>query len=182
LEIAAITSDDFAGQELARELRRTRAKVQHIWPSPERIPENFDIVYCDYASDLPKRLPWSPGAPPAALVLVLRPSQTIDTQNIENCAPHAILHLPLAPHAVVSSLTVALSVFRYERRLRQRIDKLDENLRNTRNVERAKTVLMRQKGLTEDAAYSYLRMQAMNRRVSIGTLAAAIVDSQELLL
>ncbi len=76
---------------------------------------------------------------------------------------------------------MARNLFRYECRLRRRIDKLDENLRTMRSVERAKRILMGSRGLTEEEAYNYLRKQAMDRRASIGALATAIVDSQELL-
>ncbi len=50
-----------------------------------------------------------------------------------------------------------------------------------RSVERAKAILMRNRKLSEGDAYHYLRSQAMERRVTIGALANAIVDSQDLL-
>jgi AmiR/NasT family two-component response regulator len=62
-----------------------------------------------------------------------------------------------------------------------RIDKLDENLRNMRSVERAKSIIMLRNNVNEEEAYQFLRRQAMTKRVSIGAIANAIVDSQELL-
>lgn len=78
-------------------------------------------------------------------------------------------------------LAVARSHFLYERRLRLRIDKLDENLRTMRSVERAKSLLIRLKNVSEEEAYNYLRRQAMERRVTIGAVANAVIDSFELL-
>ncbi len=50
-----------------------------------------------------------------------------------------------------------------------------------RSVERAKSLLIRVKNITEEEAYNYLRRQAMERRVTIGAVATAIVDSYDLL-
>ena len=80
-----------------------------------------------------------------------------------------------------STLALARGHFLYERRLRGRIEKLDESLRTMRSVERAKSLLMRLKNVSEEEAYNYLRRQAMERRVTIGAVASAIIDSYELL-
>lgn len=71
--------------------------------------------------------------------------------------------------------------FLYEQRLRGRIEKLDENLRTMRVVEKAKSIVMRTKSLGEDDAYNFLRSQAMERRVTIGVIAKAVVESFDLL-
>lgn len=181
LSIAVITSRDDAGGSLVRDLQRTRARVQHIWPAPERLPETYDVVYADLDKDLPQRLPWSPGEPSATLVLVLSPAQPMDFQLFHNCAPDGAIHLPSSPHTVLSGLILARSHFLYVQRLRKRIDKLDENLRMMRSVERAKAILMQLRNIDEEEAYNFLRTQAMEKRVTIGALASAIVDSQELL-
>lgn len=181
LEIAVITSRDDSGERLIRELQRTRARVQHIWPVPEQIPEIYDVVYCDFVSDVAQRLRWSPGDPPATLVLIVSPAQRIELQMLHNCAPDGVIHLPCPPHAVLSSLTLARSHFLYTQRLRKKIDKLDENLRTMRSVERAKVILMQTRNISEEEAYHFLRRQAMEKRVTIGLLACTIVDSQELL-
>jgi AmiR/NasT family two-component response regulator len=82
---------------------------------------------------------------------------------------------------VVSSLILARSQFRYEQRLRSKIERLDENLRSMRTVERAKAILMETRRMPENEAYAFIRRQAMDRRVSASAVAGAIVDSFELL-
>lgn len=181
LDIAVISDRGNAGGELIRELQRTRGRVRHIWPIPERIPEIYDVVYCDFVSDLPRRLPWSPGEPSATLVLVVSPSQRIELQVMHNCTPDGLIHMPSSPQAVFSSLALARSHFLYAQRLRKKIEKLDENLRTMRSVERAKVILMQTRNISEEEAYHFLRRQAMQKRVTIGVLACTIVDSQELL-
>jgi AmiR/NasT family two-component response regulator len=83
--------------------------------------------------------------------------------------------------SVLASLFLGHDHFLYECRLRGRIEKLDDNLRTMRSVERAKAILMQTRSVSEEEAYHYLRRQAMERRVTIGSLANAIVDSQDLL-
>jgi AmiR/NasT family two-component response regulator len=100
---------------------------------------------------------------------------------LRNCAPDAVLHRPLTTHAVLSSLILARAHFTYNQRLRSRIEKLDETLRSIRSVERAKSILMAKRQMREDEAYQFMRRQAMTRRVPISAVAAAIVDSEEVL-
>lgn len=181
LDIGVLTRRDEPGDQLIRELQRTRARVRHIWPMPEQIPVEYDLVLCELCSDLPKRLPWLPGLPSAALILVIPVDVPLDLGVLHICAPHAVVHLPATPDAVLSALALARNHFLYERRLRSRIEKLDDNLRTMRSVERAKAILIETKKLSEQDAYHFLRRTAMERRVPIGVLAAMIVDSQEML-
>ncbi len=181
LDIGVFARRDDPGDHLIRELQRTRARVRHVWPMPEQISVDYDLIFCEFCPDLPKRLPWLPGLPSAALILVLPVGVPLDLGVLHLCAPHAVVHMPVTPDAVLSALAIARSHFLYERRLRSRIDKLDDNLRTMRSVERAKAILIETKKLSEQDAYHFLRRTAMERRVSIGALAAMIVDSQELL-
>jgi len=181
LEVAVITDRDDAGGQLIREIQRTRARVTHIWPAPPQIPVTFDVIYCDLLEDLPQRLAWPPGEPEAALVVILSTARNYDMGLLHNCAPQAVVHQPVTAQSVLASLFLGHDHFLYERRLRGRIEKLDDNLRTMRSVERAKAILMQTRSVSEEEAYHYLRRQAMERRVTIGSLANAIVDSQDLL-
>ena len=166
---------------LVRELQRTRAAVTAVWPTPAEIPIEYDVVFCQVAGDLAKRMAWLPGRAPSALVLVSRQGQQPNLNLVEKCAPQAVLQLPGSPGAAVWTLMLARNQFLYERRLRSRIDKLDESLRTIRAVERAKSLLMEKRKMNEEEAYHFLRRTAMKRRVSVGALANAIIDSSEIL-
>ncbi len=180
LRIAVITKRDDRGDQLIRELQKTRAEVNHIWPSPEFIPSEYDIVYADLMENLPSRLESLPGLPQFSLIIIISSANEVDLRMLENCAPHGTIHLPVTEQAVLSSLVVARSHFLYENRLRKRIQQLDDNLISVRNIERAKILLMERMNLSEDDAYQHMRRQAMERRVTISSIASAIVDAQEL--
>lgn len=181
LKVAVIVARDDDGERLVRELQRLRCTVHHEWPMPPQIPAQFDAIFCALSNDLPQRLPWIPGEPASALIVVDPGDGALDLKLLHNCAPHAVMHYPSTGRAVQTSLALARSHFLYERRLRGRIDKLDESLRTMRSVERAKSLLIRVKNVSEEEAYNYLRRQAMERRVTIGAVASAIIDSYELL-
>ena len=76
---------------------------------------------------------------------------------------------------------MARTQLRYEQRLRDKVDRLEDNLRSMRTVERAKTMLMSARGLSDEEAYKHIRSMAMARRMSVSSLAAAIVSSFEIL-
>lgn len=181
LEIIAAVPRDNEGDALSRELLRTRSRVHRLWPIPARLPEDADVIFCELVPELPQCLPWVPGQPTAALVVVTSAVQPPDLRLLRNCAPHAVLHRPFTASTVLTSLALGRAQFLYERRLRTRIDKLDETLRAFRSVERAKSILMQTQKLDEEEAYRFIRRQAMNRRVSITAVAAAIVDSHDVL-
>ncbi len=181
IDIVVATARDSSGETLIRDLQRTRNRVRHVWPVPDTLPTDTDVIFCDLVPDLPSRLPWLPGEPRAALVALLAPGMGIDLDLLRKTAPEAVLHRPFSTAAVLSSLLLARSRFAYERRLRGRLEKLDGTLRSIRSVERAKTILMNVRKMAEEEAYSYLRTQAMERRVSVGAIAAAIIDADELI-
>lgn len=181
LKVAVIVERNDDGERLVRELQRLRCQVHHEWPMPPQIPVHCDVAFCALSADLPQRLPWIPGEPGAALVVVDRGETPLDLTLLHNCAAHGVLHYPITTRSVQAVLSLARSHFLYERRLRGRIEKLDESLRTMRSVERAKSLLIRVKNITEEEAYNYLRRQAMERRVTIGAVAGAIVDSYDLL-
>lgn len=180
LDAVVVTERDASGEVLIRELQRARNRVRHVWPPPDPLPAETDVLFCDLLPGLPARLPWLPGEPKAALV-VLVPPASLDLDLLRKAAPDAVLHRPYASTAVLAALLVARSRFGYESRLRGRIERMDATLRASRSVERAKAILMKSRGIDEDRAYQFLRTQAMERRVSVGAVATAIVDAHALI-
>ena len=182
LDVVVLTRRDEVGEPLIRDLARKRARVRHVWPIPELLPDNADVVLCDLIPGLASRLPWIPGKPTTALiVLIPSPAAEIDLEQLRKCSPQAVLHCPYGPQPIQAALMVARDQFAYEQRLRLRIDKLDENLHVIRAVERAKSIMMVERNMPEEEAYRYMRTQAMARGVSIGRIAAAVVESHRVL-
>lgn len=181
LDIVVASQRDEMGDALIRVLQHTRARVRHVWPVPGQLPDDADVVFCDFAPDLASRISWLPGDAKAALVVILPREPSPDLGILLRCAPDAVLHRPFTEQAAITGLAMAHAHFSYERRLRGRIEKLDETLRTIRCVERAKGILISRRNMREDEAYQFMRRQAMSRRVTISAIANAIVDTEEML-
>jgi AmiR/NasT family two-component response regulator len=165
------------GQQLVRHVQRTRAAVKHIWPLPDTIGENADLVLCECERGLARKLAWVPGEAKAALILLLPKTGPADLAEIRAAAPDALLHRPYSPGAIDAALLLALDQFGYAKRLRHRIERLEENIKALRDIEKAKRVIMAQQSVGEDDAFRVLRDMAMERRISIAELAGKVIDS-----
>ncbi len=181
LSVAVVTPDDEQGRFLLRELQRLRTRTRRVQPSADCLPADADVIYCDYAADLPRRLPWPTGEAPAALVVILPQSEAFTAEALEAATPDAVLARPFTANAIKASLIMARSQFSYEQRLRAKAARLEDNLRAMRTVERAKTILMTSRAIGGEEAYSYIRTQAMARRMPVSSIAEAIVSSFDLL-
>lgn len=166
---------------LLRCLRRLDVRIAHAWPAPERQREPADVLFCALDRQVLPLVSSLFGQPRPAVIGVL-PGDSADVAKlISSVGPHAILAEPFEDAAVVASVIVARANFGYQQRLLARISKLEETLRSMRKVERAKVILMEKRHLDESAAYALLRKQAMSKRVPIGLIASAVIDSNELL-
>jgi response regulator NasT len=81
----------------------------------------------------------------------------------------------LAPDRVRSILDVAMSRFALTQQLRGDLAKAKADLESRKTVERAKGLLMKERGLDEDGAYRLLRKLAMDRGKPIGSVAADLL-------
>ncbi|MFT4253755.1 MAG: ANTAR domain-containing protein, partial [Caulobacter sp.] len=81
----------------------------------------------------------------------------------------------LAPARVRPILDVAMSRFALTQQLRGDLAKVKADLEARKTVERAKGLLMKERGLDEDGAYRLLRKLAMDRGKPIGVVAADLL-------
>jgi AmiR/NasT family two-component response regulator len=167
---------------LYRYIQRLGCAVDVLWPPEEQLGRDIDVLFCIIDKRADRLLQSSSRSLTVAVVGITDPSSVEAVRMLSDLTPHAVLTRPFDLPAVVSNLIVARSNFRYQRRLLSRIAKLEETLRSFRTVERAKTILMRQRKIGEPEAYAYMRQQAMRQRVPIGAIASVVVDSREILL
>ncbi len=78
-------------------------------------------------------------------------------------------------------LDMAISRFNAFSRLARELDEVRGELENRKLIERAKGILMRSKGLSEDAAYALLRKTAMNQNRKIAEIAQSLITAAGLL-
>ena len=81
----------------------------------------------------------------------------------------------LAPGRVRDILEVAMTRFQLMRQLRDDLDKAKADLASRKTVERAKALIMKERGLDEDAAYKLLRKLSMDSGRPLGAVAADLL-------
>jgi len=82
---------------------------------------------------------------------------------------------------VNSIIEVACARFEEFQRLRAELAEANLKLSERKLVERAKGLLMQQRGLSEDDAFHALRRLAMARKQRLGEIAQQVIDTAELL-
>ena len=87
----------------------------------------------------------------------------------------------LRPERLAPVLQVAIARFAQDRALRQQLGEAQSKLTERKTIERAKGVLMRESGLSEDEAYHHLRRLAMDRGQRLVQVAERIVEAVDLL-
>ena len=87
----------------------------------------------------------------------------------------------LKAERVKSVVDVAIARFNAFARLQRELTEVRTELAERKLIDRAKGIVMKAKGLSEDEAYALLRRTAMNRKCKISDIAQSIIISAELL-
>lgn len=87
----------------------------------------------------------------------------------------------LAPERIHPILTVAMARFKHEEALLAELDSARLELSDRKLIDRAKGLLMKRQGLSEQDAYGKLRKAAMNKGMKLADIAKQMVEMAELL-
>lgn len=85
------------------------------------------------------------------------------------------------PNRVRSAIDLAKANFSNTLGLREELDEARTALRERKIIERAKGIIMRERGLSEDEAYASLRNRAMQRGVRLIVVAEMINEAAEVM-
>lgn len=83
------------------------------------------------------------------------------------------------PTKVKPIIDAAMAQFQAFQGVRKALDETQEQLRERRNIEKSKLLLIQKHAMNEERAHQFLRDQAMQRRVSLGAMAAIVIDKLE---
>lgn len=86
----------------------------------------------------------------------------------------------LAKDRVKNILDLCISRFNAFTRLQAELDQAKTALEERKVIERAKGILMKAKGLTEEQAYTLLRKTAMNEKKKIADIAQSVITASEM--
>ena len=94
---------------------------------------------------------------------------------------YAYLAKPVRPDELRSAIAIAMKRFGESRGMADEVEQLKLTLQERKVIERAKGVIMRRLGLTEEQAYQRLRRESQNTRKSMGKIAQAVIEAESLL-
>lgn len=182
LRIIVIHPRDHDGEFLLRNLQRLRCQVDLLWPAPDKIGTAVDITFCLLQAETYALCCELMHTRQTAIAGIVDPANPQAPQLLAAVGPQAVLTKPFDATAILTNVLVAYKNSRYQKRLLNRIAKLEEILKSIRTVERAKRILMQARNIDESEAYAFLRDQAMKKRISIGSVASVVVESGNILL
>jgi len=115
------------------------------------------------------------------IVLFTDDSSTSSMDAAMEAGVSAYIVAGLQPARIKPVLDVALARFKREQVLLDELSETRQKLLDRKVIERAKGLLMRRGGLTEEQAYARLRAMAMNKNLKLADIAQRIVDVEDLL-
>lgn len=115
-------------------------------------------------------------------IIIFAADDTTDTINqIVKAGVSAYVVNGLETNRIDSIINIAVARFQEQQRLKDDLEKTKSKLEERKLVDRAKGILIKTRGYTEDDAYHTLRKLAMDRNIAIGEMAKNVIAMAELL-
>ena len=169
---AALVAEGLAGVE--------PLEVRHISAYEEAAAATFQPDVVVVAADSPDRdvlesLREAGRDNPRPIVMFVDRSEPGLAEEAVRAGVAAYVVDGLAPGRVRAVLEVAMSRFALMNQLRRDLEKAQADLASRKSIERAKALIMKERGLDEDAAYKVLRKLSMDSGRPLGAVAADLL-------
>jgi AmiR/NasT family two-component response regulator len=115
------------------------------------------------------------------IVLITSHYDEVTVERATKSGVMALLLKPVRAEAVSPAIELAISRFKDFLAVQQENESLKENLESRKIIERAKGLLMEQRKLSEEQAYSLIKKASMNMRKPMADVAQAILLAAGLL-
>ena len=118
---------------------------------------------------------------PVPVIMFAEDQQTETINKVIKAGVSAYIVEGLEPRRIKAIIEVAIARFNEQKNLKDELQKTKTQLEERKLLDRAKAILIKSKGYSEDQAYPALRKLAMDRKVSIGEMAKNVISMAELL-
>ncbi len=182
LRIVVLHPRDADGEVLIQQLQRIGCQVQTFWPPVQDLPDNVDVVYYAIQShETHALLNFSNFEQPPAVIAIVGYENPTIFEAMLRLGATGVLTSPLRSTGVLSSLVLTVGLTQEVRGYRKRVQRLEQKLQGINQINDAKAILMRTRGVTDAEAYKIIREQAMSKRVATEEIARAIIHADEIL-
>lgn len=184
LRIQVLHPPDAEGKVLVEHLNRIGCACEATWPLPEEISPTASVVIIAIEPSHREQIlklfrPVEPLDPALLAVISFEDPSTV--QIVLECGALGVIERPIRPFGLLTNLMITRSIWLERQNASKRIRKLERRVRSSKQILRAKEILMQTRGMAEDAAYECIRQQAMAKRISMDELADAIIAAHTLL-
>lgn len=184
LRVAVIHPPDEERPSLIEHLRRIGCAVEAVWPVPAHWPAGADVVLLaiepDARADIARLLKADPARRPT-LIAIVGYENPATLQIVLEAGAVAVVERPIRPFGLLTQLTIARTLWLEREEAKKRVARLEHKLAGLQTVQRAKSILMENLGLSEEDAYQSLRRQAMAKRMPLEDMATSLIHASELL-
>jgi len=168
-----------AGHQVAALLPTTADLTRRV----EEIAPDVILIQTDAPSrDTLEHLAVINAAAPRPVVMFARNSDGRTMRKAFKAGVSAYVVDGLSPGRLKPLIEVAIARFEEHQDLKRERDDATRALAERKTIDRAKGVLMKARGMDEEAAYAALRKLAMDRGQSLGRAAADVVEMAKVLL
>ncbi|NBM19953.1 ANTAR domain-containing response regulator [Streptomyces sp. GC420] len=115
----------------------------------------------------------------APVLMLTAFSQRELVERARDAGAMAYLVKPFSKSDVVPAIEMAVSRYTQLKELEKEVADLSQRLETRKLVDRAKSVLQTQYGLTEPAAFRWIQKTSMDRRMSMQQVAQAVIEDAE---
>lgn len=181
VSVLVIHPDDDDGRNLIAQIQRIGCQGRAQWPIPERLASEPDVVVMLVAPEtLSANAPWllRQGRPP--IIPVIAYETPVIVEALLQLNSFAVVPSPVRSFGLLAALSVTLSQSAKTRDREKHMKRLEGRLAVTRTVQKAKSILMETRGLSEVDAYNALRDQAMAKREPVEKIAEALIKAHDL--
>ncbi|NSX56632.1 ANTAR domain-containing response regulator [Parasulfitobacter algicola] len=134
-------------------------------------PDRDTLEHISYATETSKR----------AVALFVDQTDDDLTQAALNAGVSAYVVDGLKMERIKPVLQTAIARFKLMRQMQSELDAAKQALEDRKTIDRAKGILMRQRGISEDESYNLLRKTAMGQSRKVIDVAQALVTAADLL-
>ncbi|MFA6053319.1 MAG: ANTAR domain-containing protein [Methylobacter sp.] len=115
-------------------------------------------------------------------IIIFAADDTTDTINqVAKAGISAYVVNGLEASRITGIVNIAMARFNEQQRLKIELETTKSKLEERKLIDRAKGILIKTRGFTEDDAYHTLRKLAMDRNIAIGEMAKNVISMAELL-
>ncbi|MCC5957001.1 MAG: ANTAR domain-containing protein [Natronohydrobacter sp.] len=184
LFVVVVHPPDTDGQAILNQMERIGCRTELVWPPRRSLPANVDVVFLglffDSRSDLTNMIRRSEKPGPAIIGVVDYENPAM-LEFVLEIGAIAVTSKPVRSFGILTNLVVGYSSMLRQLEAQERITRLEKKLLGKKTIAKAKAILIKMHGLSEEDAYKLIREQSMYKRTSIEDMAQAIINANELL-